>query len=135
MMVILVKESKKASWQPCICRTSGPKSVVRPGAVHHVMVNLVAAEEGFQAYKSINMQELLIKQARSHAQAWSLSGHACVLVGMWVESDGMLCTTKNAANGPVESVSYKFTCVDRQMPWFTSDPHHYMQGPCRRECA
>ena len=84
--VVLVEESKQASWQPCKCRTSGAKSVVRPGAVHHVMVNLVAAEEGFQAYKSMNMQELLIKQARSRAQAWSLSGHVCVLVGMWVDS-------------------------------------------------
>lgn len=49
--------------------------------MHHVMVNLVAAEEGFQAYKSMNMQELLIKQARSRAWAWSLSGHVCVLGG------------------------------------------------------
>lgn len=77
-----VLRMERAYWQPCECRTSGPKSVVRPGAVHHVMVNLVAAEEGFQAYKSVNMQELLIKQARSRAQVGSLSGSVCVLVGV-----------------------------------------------------
>lgn len=43
---------------------SGPKSAVRPRAVHHVLVNLVAAEPGWWNYVQADMQELLIKQAR-----------------------------------------------------------------------
>jgi len=37
---------------------------VRPRAAHHVLVNLVAPEAGFEPYRALKVQEVLIKQAR-----------------------------------------------------------------------
>ncbi len=45
---------------------AGPKSAVRPRAAHHVLVNLVAPEAGFEPYRALKVQEVLIKQARGH---------------------------------------------------------------------
>ena len=58
---------------------SGPKSAVRPGAVHHVLVNLVAAEAGLQDYVEADMQQLLIKQARPWRPLAAVSAKAGAL--------------------------------------------------------
>jgi len=64
---------------------AGPKSAVRPRAAHHVLVNLVAPETGFEPYRALKVQEVLIKQARgppSHSPpAGCAKGHAAQSLG------------------------------------------------------